>query len=170
MAELLNYYTLVPPAVRAIGYVADGFLVVCLVNAVGLLLAKFSSRAKELALRRALGASRGAVFRQCVTETLLIGLLGGMFGLALTAAGLSGLRALLALASRQGAPIARLVSLNPDMVVITMVTAIAGHRVRRLVSNLAGQPRAARLAVEDSVSREQPRSNHGHSADSAGPP
>ena len=125
VAELLSYYTLVPPAVRAIGYVADGFLVVCLVNAVGLLLAKFSSRAKELALRRALGATRGAIFRQCVTETLLIGLIGGVFGLALTAAGLSGLRALLALASRQGAPISRLISLNPDMVVITLVMAVA---------------------------------------------
>jgi putative ABC transport system permease protein len=128
--ELLNVTDLliddsaVPPAIRAIGFVADGFLIVCLVNAVGLLLAKFSSRTRELALRRALGASRGGIFRQCVTETLLIGLLGGVVGLVLTAAGLAGLRALLAAASQQGVPISRLASLNADMVVITLVVAV----------------------------------------------
>ncbi len=125
VADLLTYYTLVPPAIRAISLVADGFLIVCLVNAVGLLLAKFSGRAKELALRRALGASRSAIFRQCVTETLLIGVLGGVFGLALTAAGLAGMRALLAVASRQGVPVARLVSLDASMVVVTLAVAIA---------------------------------------------
>jgi putative ABC transport system permease protein len=80
---------------------------------------------RELALRRALGASRGAIFRQCVTETLLIGLLGGVFGLALTAAGLAGLRVLLAAASRQGVPISRLASLNVAMVLITLAVAVA---------------------------------------------
>jgi putative ABC transport system permease protein len=72
--DWLIYVNVVPPAVRAIAYVADGFLVVCLINAIGLMLAKFSSRAGELALRRALGASRSQIFQQCVTETLLIGL------------------------------------------------------------------------------------------------
>jgi putative ABC transport system permease protein len=65
-----------------------------------------------------------AVFRQCITETLLIGLLGGLVGLALTAAGLAGLRALLDVAARQGFPVARLISLNVDMVVITLVVAV----------------------------------------------
>ncbi len=124
VTDLLVYNSVVPPAIRAIGYVADGFLMVCLVNAVGLLLAKFSSRAKELALRRALGASRGAIFGQCVSETLLIGLLGGVFGLALTAAGLAGLRALLAAANQEGVPVSRLASLSTDMVVTTLLVAV----------------------------------------------
>jgi putative ABC transport system permease protein len=124
VTEFLIQESVVPPAIRAIGYVADGFLIVCLVNAVGLLLAKFSSRVRELALRRALGATRGAIFRQCVTETLLIGLLGGALGLALTAAGLAGLRVLLAAASRQGLPISRLTSLNVDMILITLAVAV----------------------------------------------
>jgi putative ABC transport system permease protein len=124
VTELLIDESVVPPAIRAINFVADGFLIVCLVNAVGLLLAKFSSRVRELALRRALGASRGAIFRQCVTETLLIGLVGGVLGLGLTAAGLAGVRALLAAASRQGVPISRLASLNVDMIVITLLVAV----------------------------------------------
>jgi putative ABC transport system permease protein len=125
VADWMSYNDVVPAALRATGFVADGFLIVCLVNAVGLLLAKFSSRAKELALRRALGASRGGIFRQCVTETLLIGLLGGVVGLVLTAAGLAGLRGLLAVAAQQGVPISQLVSLNFGMVVITLLVAIA---------------------------------------------
>ena len=124
VTDWLVYNNVVPPAVRAVGLVADGFLVVCLINAVGLLLAKFSSRATELALRRALGASRGQIFRQCLTETVVIGIAGGTLGLALTAGGDMGLRALLAEASRQGLDISRLISLDSGMVVITLTVAV----------------------------------------------
>ncbi len=129
--ELLNvddwlvYVDVVPPAVRAISYVADGFLVVCLINAVGLLLAKFSSRASELALRRALGASRSQIFQQCVTETLLIGLIGGLVGLGLTAAGAAGMRRLLDEANRMGVDVSRLISLDAGLMVTTLVLAVA---------------------------------------------
>lgn len=123
--EWLDYVGVVPPAIRAISFVADGFLVVCLINAVGLLLARFSSRGRDLALRRALGASRGEIFRQCVTETLLIGLAGGLLGLALTAAGAAGLRLLLVEASQRGVDISRLISLDAAMVVITLGVGIA---------------------------------------------
>ena len=124
VTDWLVYNNVVPPAVRAVGLVADGFLVVCLINAVGLLLAKFSSRATELALRRALGASRGQIFRQCITETVVIGIAGGILGLALTAAGDMGLRALLAEASRRGLDFARLITLDSGMVVITLTVAV----------------------------------------------
>jgi putative ABC transport system permease protein len=123
--DWLVYADVVPPAVRAIAFVADGFLVVCLINAVGLLLAKFSSRATELALRRALGASRGQIFQQCVTETLLIGLIGGVVGLGLTAAGAAGMRQLLAEANRMGVDVSRLISLDAGLVVTTLVVAVA---------------------------------------------
>src|SRR5471030_2892420 len=45
-------------------WLAFGFLLLCLVNTVGLLLAKFSVRAAEVGIRRALGASRKEIFRQ----------------------------------------------------------------------------------------------------------
>lgn len=122
--EWLSYMTVVPPAVRAISYVADGFLAVCLINAVGLLLAKFSGRARELALRRALGASRGAIFQQCVAETLVIGLAGGVLGLALTAAGAAGMRSLLAEASRWGVDVQRLITLDPVMALTTLLVGV----------------------------------------------
>jgi putative ABC transport system permease protein len=67
--------------------VGFGFLLVCLVNAIGLMLARFHARGAELRLRRALGASRAALFRQCLVETAVIGIAGGVLGVALLAAG-----------------------------------------------------------------------------------
>jgi putative ABC transport system permease protein len=69
------------------------FLGVCLVNVVGLLLAKFLNAAPVTGLRRALGASRRDVVRQHLTEVLVLGLSGGVLGLLLALAGLAGIRA-----------------------------------------------------------------------------
>jgi putative ABC transport system permease protein len=65
-----------------------GFLLVCLVNTVGLLLAKFAARSGEIGVRRALGASRGEIFRQYLTEAGVVGVVGGVLGLALSFGGL----------------------------------------------------------------------------------
>lgn len=70
------------------------FLLVCLVNAVVLLLAKFLRKAPEAGLRRALGASRRAIFMQHLSEAALIGCAGALLGLALSWLGLLGIRAL----------------------------------------------------------------------------
>ena len=64
-------------------WLAFGFLALCLVNTIGLLLAKFSVRASEVGIRRALGASRKDIFRQFLTESAVIGLAGGVLGLLL---------------------------------------------------------------------------------------
>ncbi len=65
-------------------WLAFGFLLVCLVNTVGLLLAKFSARGAEIGVRRALGAPRVELFKQYLTESAVIGLAGGLAGLLLT--------------------------------------------------------------------------------------
>ncbi len=57
------------------------FLMVCLVNTLGLLLAKFLKRAPEVGVRRAIGASRAHIFSQHMVEVGLIGFAGGMLGL-----------------------------------------------------------------------------------------
>ena len=69
-------------------WLAFGFLLLCLVNTIGLLLAKFSVRSAEVGIRRALGASRKDIFRQFLVETAVVGLAGGIFGLLLAVAAL----------------------------------------------------------------------------------
>jgi len=71
------------------------FLLVCLLNTIGLLLAKFLGKSGDIGLRRALGASRSSLFLQHMIEAGLIGLGGGMGGLALAWLGLRGIEMLL---------------------------------------------------------------------------
>ncbi|MDT0604845.1 ABC transporter permease [Thalassotalea castellviae] len=70
------------------------FLIVCLLNTVGLLLAKFLGKAPEIGLRQALGASKSTLFYQYMIESACIGLAGGLLGLFLAYLGLQGIETL----------------------------------------------------------------------------
>jgi putative ABC transport system permease protein len=68
------------------------FLLVCLLNTVGLLLAKFLGKASEIGVRQALGASRNDLFIQHLIESGCIGLAGGLLGLILALLGLEAIK------------------------------------------------------------------------------
>ncbi len=67
------------------------FLVVCLLNTIGLLLAKVMRRTNDISLRRALGASKSALFKQYIVEAGMIGVAGGIAGIGMTWLGLRGI-------------------------------------------------------------------------------
>jgi putative ABC transport system permease protein len=92
VGEWLAHRQVVSDDSRVVVALAFLFLVVCLLNAVGLLLAKFAGTAPSAAIRRALGASRWDIVRQYLTEVGAIGVAGGLVGLLLAAAGLWSLR------------------------------------------------------------------------------
>jgi putative ABC transport system permease protein len=99
-------------------WLSFGFLALCLVNTVGLLLAKFSVRASEIGVRRALGASRSEIFRQFLIETVVVGLVGGVLGLLLAFGALQ-------LIAMSGKAMANLARMDWEMLGLTFIISVS---------------------------------------------
>jgi putative ABC transport system permease protein len=120
LTDLMVEFGAVPNTVKSMSIVSVLFLVVCSLNLVGLLLGKFLSRIPEVSVRRALGASRLQVFIQHVVECELVGVIGGLLGLALSV----GMLQLIAREVPNGAEVIRL---GPEMVAVSIfLSLVAG--------------------------------------------
>ncbi|MET3652660.1 ABC transporter permease [Dyella japonica] len=117
LMEWMDINKVVPGDVRLQTWLALGFLLVCLVNTVGLMLAKFLRRAGELGVRRALGASKREVFMQLLVESGVIGLAGGACGLLLAFVGLW-------LVRKQPSDYAALAHMSMGMLALTFLLAV----------------------------------------------
>lgn len=113
----LRQQQVVPDDVRLQAGLAFGFLLICVVNTVGLLLAKCLRRSQEIGVRRALGATRKDIFAQFMVEAGIVGLAGGVLGLLFAELGLLGIR-------HQPAEYASLAHLDLSMFLFTFVVAL----------------------------------------------
>jgi putative ABC transport system permease protein len=111
-----------PALFALVGAVLLVLLVAC-VNVANLMLARSASREREVGMRTALGANRGRLVRQMLTESLVLAVAGGLAGLAVAAICHRGLLALVG----DRIPVPRLdqVALDLPVVAFTLLTALA---------------------------------------------
>ena len=117
VGEWLDFKEVVPNDARLQTWIALGFLLVCLINTVGLLLTKFMRRSADIGVRRALGASKRAIFVQLLVEAGVVGVVGGVLGLVLACLGLWAVR-------QQPTAYASLVELDLPMLAATFGLAV----------------------------------------------
>src|SRR6185436_7446871 len=123
--------------------VAAVLLIAC-ANLASLLLARSAARSREFALRLSLGAARGRVVRQLLTETITLAVVGGLVGLAVARLGA---RALLSMASSGTRPIPLDLPIDWHLIgFIALASLVTG-----ILFGLGPALRASRPAVGDSL-------------------
>ena len=122
-------------------------LVLACANVMNLLIARLIARRQELAVRTALGATRGRVVRQIVAESLLLGMAGGLLGLAI---GEAGLRAIHAVATE---PFFDQIVIDWRVVVFALGLALAAPLVFAVAPTLRVLGHDVRTALHESNSR-----------------
>lgn len=125
----------VPDDVMLQAWLALGFLFVCMLNIIALLLAKFLRRSAAISVRRALGARRRDIFAQFGIESAVIGIAGGLLGIGIAELGLWSVR-------QRPDDYASLAQMDARMLAATVVLAI----VVSILAGLLPAWRACRIA------------------------
>jgi predicted permease len=125
------------------GAVGVVLLIVC-ANVANLLLARAAQRRREIAIRLSLGASQGRLLRQLLTESLILSLLGGVAGIAVSC-WMS--RLLMLLAPPSDLPIGIQISVNGRVLIFALVLSI----VSGVVFGLAPALQSSRINIVSSI-------------------
>lgn len=132
-------------------------LVIACANVANLLLVRASVREREIALRTALGAGRGRILRQLLTESVLLAVCGGAAGLALAAAGTQ----LLPRYAPERIPFLKHVTLNGRVVAFALLTTLLTGVLFGLAPALAAfRARLSETLKEGSLAAGESRGRH----------
>jgi predicted permease len=130
----------------AVGFI----LLIACANLAGLMLARSSTRQKEMSIRLALGAGRARLIRQLLTESVLLSLMGGALGILVAAWGVDAIAALFSSSYEQAFPFA----MSPDWRIL--VFALATTLITGVLFGLAPAVRGTRVdltpALKESAS------------------
>ncbi len=113
---------------------AFAFFLACIINAIGLLLAKFAARSGDIGVRRALGATQKQIILQYLIESGVIGIVAAALGVALSLLGL-------ALIGRRSEEMAAVAQIDWTMLMVTIALSIIGA----LIAGVVPTWRAARV-------------------------
>ncbi len=127
-------------------------LLIASANVAGLMVARASSRAKEIALRAALGASRGAIVRQLMAESLMLSAAGAIGGIALA----QWLVPILVAAPGFDGAVVRPIRIDAAVLAFTMGIAIATATVFGLLPALQASRPDLNSALREGGSRSTP--------------
>lgn len=122
-------------------------LVLACANVMNLLIARLIGRRQELAVRTALGATRGRVVRQIVAESLVLGLAGGLLGLAIAWASLRGIHAVAT------EPFFDQITIDWRVVLFALVLALVAPLVFAVLPTLRVLGRDVRVSLQESTAR-----------------
>ena len=142
-----------PALILLLGAVSLVLLIAC-VNVANLLLARASSRGREVAIRTAMGAGRGRVVRQLLTESILLSLGGGLLGIFFAWASLGPLLKISAGSVPQVVPI----ELDRSVLVFTFIVSL----ITGLFFGLVPALRTAKLDLRETL-------NEGSRGSTSGP-
>jgi predicted permease len=128
-------------------------LLIACANVANLLLVRATARRREIAIRSAIGAGRGRIIRQLLTESVLLSVAGGALGLVL---GVAGIRALLSI-NTAGMPRVgengSLVSIDWRVLAFTVVVSLATGLLFGLIPALHGSRTDLNIALKESGGR-----------------
>jgi putative ABC transport system permease protein len=142
-----------PALLLLVGAVSFVLLIAC-ANVANLLLARAAYRGREVAIRASMGAGRARLIRQLLTESILLSLAGGIFGLLLAWASLGPLLNI----SAGSLPPAFTIGLNRSVLLFTILVSV----ITGLVFGIAPALRATRLDLRETL-------NEGSRGSTSGP-